>query len=270
MVIIMDIKTVLDTREKIEANKTILLKTREKMKKDNTIICYYKDDMLIDCNGYVCSESIALRELMLYGDFDEDFKNKIFNLLIIYGKTFDNDYDDFYEALKIVSDVICYEIDWIAISTFCIDKSYILEIAIREILLEYWQDYEIPTERYNEIIYSHNQKYSTYEKLMHHYKCLHNKNLDWNKYEIENKYQIELTYKDLKIISLNARDSGGHMDCFGYAHDITTMNCIHAFISDKYNLQMDDYYTFEDEELENVCQEVFQFLLLEEFYITLY
>ena len=255
--------------------KTILDKTRDKMKADGTIICHHKDDILVDCNGNVCPESIALRELMIYGDFDEDFKSKIFSLLMFYSQTFENDYDNFYDALKIVNDVSYYEIDWVESSKILLqvlhfDQTYILDIAIREILLERWQDYEIPTEKYDEIIYSHKKSNNTYKRLMYHYKCLHDKNLDWNDFDKGHKYEIELTYKDLKIISLNARDSGGQMDCFGYAHDGTTMNCIHAFISYKYDIPLDDYYRFEDEELEKVCEEVFQFLLLGEFYITLY
>ena len=255
--------------------ETILNKTKEKMKEDGTIICHHKDDILVDCNGNVCPESIALRELMIYGNFDEDFKSKIFSLLIFYSQTFENDYDRFYDALEIVNDVCYYEIDWvesskILLQVLCFDQTYILDIAIKTILLERWQDYEIPTEKYDEIIYSHKKSNNTYERLMYHYKCLHDKNLDWNDFDKGNKYEIELTYKDLKIISLNARDSGGQMDCFGYAHDGTTMNCIHSFISYKYDIPLDDYYHFEDEELENVCEEVFQFLLLDEFYITLY
>lgn len=256
--------------------KTILNKTREKMKEDGTIICHHKDDILVDCNGNVCPESIALRELMIYGDFDEDFKNKIFRLLMIYSKTFDNDYDEFYDALRIVNDVCYYEVDWVESSklllqVLCFDQTYILDIAIQTILLERWQDYEIPTEQYNDISYSHRKKINTYDRLMYHYECLHNKNLDWNDFDEGYKYEIELTYKDLKTISLHARDSGGHMDCFGYAHDGTTMNCIHAYISNKYNIPLNEYYSFEDEELEDVCQEIFDYcLLLGEFYITLY
>lgn len=255
---------------------TILQKTREKMKADNTIICHHKDDILVDCNGYVCPESIALRELMIYGTFDEDFKNKIFNLLMIYSQTLEGDYDQFYDALKIVNDVEYSEVDWVESSKILLqilhfDQTYILDIAIKEILLERWEDYEIPTEKYDEIIYSHKKRFTnTYERLMYHYECLHDKSLDWNDIDEGYKYEIELTYKDLKTISLNARDSGGHVDCFGYAHDGTTMNCIHAFISNKYNIPYDEYYNFENEELESVCEEVFQLLLFGEFYITLY
>lgn len=257
--------------------KTILEKTREKMKEDNTIICHDKHDILVDCNGYVCPESIALRELMIYGEFDEALKSKIFSLLMFYSQSLENDYDNFYDALKIVNDVENSEIDWvesskILLQVLCFNQSYILEIAIKQILLERWKDYEIPTERYDEIVYSHKTPFvSTYERLMYHYKCLHDKSLDWDDIGEGYKYDIELTYKDLKIISLNARDSGGHMDCFGYAHDGTTMNCIHAFISNKYNIPLGEYYDFEDEELEDVCQEIFDYcLLLGEFYITMY
>ena len=76
---------------------------------------------------------------------------------------------------------------------------------------------------YDEIIYEHKSNNNDIcERLKHHYKCLKNPSLEWNMKN--DKYDISLTYKDMKIICLMARDSGGNLDCFSFAHDGTTRN----------------------------------------------
>ncbi len=256
--------------------KEILKITEKKIIEDDTIICY-GNSVLEDCNKFVCKESIALRELMIYGDFPESFKQNVFRLLNIYGRCLDHDYDNFFEGLNILNNISpLNDRDWIEAGKFllypmCYEESSILEIGIQEILLTNWQDYNIPTNKYDDIILSHkNIEIDACTRLKHHYKALYNNNIDWNIKEKNYKYEIDITYKDLKTIALQARDSGGHLDCFGYAHDGTTNNCIRMFLSKKFNIPYECGYDINDEELESLANDILQYLPLGEFYIEIY
>ena len=220
---------------KIKSINEILKYTEDKMLQDKTITCH-GDTILDDCDNWVCKESIALRELMLYGNFDEQTKRDIKSLLDYYVKALDGDDEYLFYAIKIIKKYI----------------PYILELGIKETLLDLWQDYDIPSDTYGDIAYMHeNVLDDTCERLRYHYKCLHNRSLDWNAPE-KCFYQVYATNQDIKTIALKARDSGGHFDVFGYAEDEITMNCINDFISEQTGVNTDNCHDFIAPDLEHL------------------
>ena len=223
----------------------ILEQTRQKIIEDGTIICY-NEDPLSDCYGVVSPESIALRELMLYGEFSKEEKDDLLALLQYYSATLEDDLDAYFDGSAIVKKFLP-NMDFYSGGEFLRDVlgwkvSEVMEVYIRLVLLEIWRDYEIPSDKYDDIVYSQtNKEPSNFEKLMHNYKCLHNNDLEWDKPNTTFNYEIVVTYKELKTIAFDARDSGSKGDCFGYAHSIIISNIINEFIIRKLGLTGYDY-----------------------------
>lgn len=263
----------------MQITQTIEKTIQDKMKKDDTILCYGKN-LLSDCNDYVSSSSIALREVIIYSDIDLKIKEHIQAVLYNYGLLLDCNNDDAF-------DKICYHIGQLLgeHNATIIKKAYesdetldSIETMIELLLIEYYQDYTIPTEKYDTIMYQ-NKIYNTCDKLKHHYKCLKNPSLDWNKYE--NNIELTLTYKDVKKIILESRDSGGHLDCFGYAHDGTTANCITAFVGNQLGIEYEfgcgfngfiDIDKKQAEKLFNICEDIWSIVIahMHEYLVELY
>ena len=250
----------------------ILEYVKYKMVMDKTITCY-GETILNDCDNRVCKESIALRELILYGDFDKQTKSDISSLLNYYVQVLDNDDEHLSDAMEIIKKYIPY-INWeegmrFLAEAMSMDYTVILELGIKEILLDLWQDYEIPSDEYGDITYMHESVLDdTCDRLRYHYKCLHDRSMDWNAPE-KCFYQVYATNQDIKTIALRARDSGGHIDVFGYAHHGTTMNCINDFISEQTGINTDTAYDFiapdlkHLEELGRIAEEIFSLVVNE-------
>ena len=205
--------------------ETILMKIQQ----DNTITI---GNGVTDCNKMVCPESIALRELIIYSNLTEQTKKHIQSILIAYGEMFDinNTKEKLYSIKTDIQKLIEYDFNNISDN----NAIQIMENIIIPILLnKYYQDFKIPTHQYDEIVYQHN-----------------------------NNFHITVTYKDIKTIVLQARDSGGYLDCFGYAHDGTTMNCVTSFVGDKLHLKYDGYFNFinlnekETKEINEICEDL--------------
>lgn len=241
----------------------IIKKTKEKMKKDDTILIR-TDNKLSDMNDMVSEEAIALRELILYGDFDKKFKTDVISLLAYYSSLLEQDDDRYDDMLKIFEEYMS-DINWIEGSKFCrkcgMHKTDVIEMGISKLLLRYWQDYTIPTEKYDKIVYSHiNEPVELCDIIKHHYKCLHNNSLDWDLKSKKYDYEIEVTYKDIKRIILLARDSGGHLDFYGDCHIHTTLNCIASYLSKKLNLPLFECWDLDDmsDEINQISDDIYK------------
>lgn len=245
---------------------------QRQIEKDNTITI---GDGITDCNGRVSEDSIALRELMIYSNLDKEVKEKIQTVLLNYGMMFEDEEERLYDCKEIIGELLddsiektiwAYQYDLLNIFKPTITPIQIMEKVIEKILIKYYQNYNIPTENYDIIVYEHKSTNNPCDRLKHHYECLHNPSLEWNKLD-GNKYDITVTYKDIKVMILQARDSGGNIDCFGYAHDGTTMNTVVHFVSEKLNIEH-KYFTFdyaditeeEKQELEKICEEIYDII----------
>lgn len=240
--------------------KEILEKTEKKLIADNT-----DTPIKSDFNDCVDATAIALRELMIYGDFPQETKKSIQFILSRYGLAFENDFSHFQRAVECVQK-LCPYINWKEGVQFmsyplCMHEIKMFEIMIQEVLLQYWQDYTIPTSNYDDIEYMHiNVKTSPCDSYKHHYKCLYDKSLEWDTLEKEYEYEIVVTGKEIKEMALLARDSGGNLDYAGDAHIGTTMNVVCGFMEDKLDLPYEWQWTkeYEDnEELEQIMEEIY-------------
>ena len=217
--------------------KDIIEETKQLMMKDDTITCY-GDTIMTDCNNRVSPSSIALRELCIYGDIDNS--EQIQEALIGYGAHLDDHYISKYN-IDALFDLLSFSED--DIKLFKQQKLFSMEELanklIDEILLHYWRRYTIPTTQYHETVFEYN--FDKPNNLNTHY----------------------VSYKDVKKLILQARDSGGHLDCFGYVCDNTLRNCIHDFIANQVNVQTTDYcrITTNNEQLTDqlheICEELF-------------
>ncbi len=254
---------------------------QRQIEKDNTITI---GDGITDCNGRVSEDSIALRELMIYSNLDEEVKEKIQTILLNYGMMFEAEEERLYNCREEIKELLddsidktlwAYEFDLLNIFKPTIKPISVMEKIISTILKKYYQPFIIPINKYDNIVYN---KTNTCDKLKHHYKCLKDTSLKWDKY---NKYELTVTYKDIKTIILQARDSGGNMDCFGYAHDGTTENCIVAYVGDILNVEYELGYGWkgfknttdqQQKELENICEDLWNIVLsyMSDFYVSIY
>ena len=247
----------------------IVQDTKEQIQEDNTIRCTGHNNIMTDCNQNVSASSIALRELILYSNLDKDIKNNIQTLLQDYGMMFEAEYERLFENIStikaLLDEDIANQIEAMEKNNFLFNEIEIMEKVIDKILLKYYYPYSINKDEYDEIVYNHTIENDICDILKHHYKCLHNPNLKWN--QIENnkqyQYQFNLTYKDIKTIVLWARDSGGNLDCFGFCHDGTTMNCVVAYIGEKLGIEHNYRYNFinldqaQQDEIGIICDEVY-------------
>ena len=220
--------------------KDIIEETKQLMMKDDTITCY-GDTIMTDCNNRVSPSSIALRELCIYGDIDNS--EQIQEALIGYGTHLDDHYisNEAMCNIDALFDLLNFSED--DIKLFKQQKLFNMEglanKLIDEILLHYWRRYTIPTTQYHEIVFEYN--FDEPNNLNTHY----------------------VSYKDIKKLILQARDSGGHLDCFGYICDNTLRNCIHDFIANQVNVETTYYcrITTDNEALTDtlheICEELF-------------
>lgn len=265
----------MNNSEKIEKIEEILQKTEKKLIADNT-----DTPIKSDYNDCVDATAIALRELMIYGDFSSDIKNKMKSILITYGSLFNHDYTNFEQSIE-DAELLMPDINWAEGIKFmkhplCINDKDIFELIIKEILLRYWQDYIIPSSTYDRIEYSHvNEEINACDSFKHHYKCLKDKSLNWNDLNQKYEYELEITEKEIKEMALNARDSGGNSDYAGYAHIGTTMNVVCCFLEDKFDLdyewQWEDKYE-DAKELHQMADEIYDIVCsaMGEYMIELY
>lgn len=219
--------------------KDIIEETKQLMMKDDTITCY-GDTIMTDCNNRVSPSSIALRELCIYGDIDNS--EQIQEALIRYGTHLDNHYISKYN-IDALFDLLNFSEDNIKLfkqqTLFSMEE--VANKLIDEILLHYWRRYTIPTTQYHKIVFEYNLNEPTNNPFDTYY----------------------VSYKDVKKLILQARDSGGHLDCFGYICDNTLRNCIHDFIANQVNVQTTDYcrITTNNEQLTDqlheICEELF-------------
>lgn len=269
----------------------IINNTKEQIQEDNTIRCTGHNNVMTDCNQSVSASSIALRELILYSNLDENIKNNIQTLLQDYGMMFEAEYERLFENIPTIKallneDIVnqiealdCFLVK-IPSNNFLFNEIDIMEKVIDKILLKYYRPYSIDKDEYDEIVYNHTSENDICDILKHHYRCLHNPNLKWNQIENNKKYQYQfnLTYKDIKTIVLWARDSGGNLDCFGFCHDGTTMNCVIAYIGEKLGIEYDYHYNFinidqaQQDEIDIICDEVYSIVCeyMEEFRCSIY
>ena len=218
--------------------KDIIEETKQLMMKDDTITCY-GNTIMTDCNNRVSPSAIALRELCIYGDIDNS--EQIQEALIRYGTHLDDHYISKYN-IDALFDLLNFSEDDIKLfkqqTLFSMEE--VANKLIDEILLHYWRRYTIPTTQYHEIVFEYsfdkpNNPFDTYY----------------------------VSYKDVKKIILQARDSGGHLDCFGYICDNTLRNCIHDFIANQVNVQTTDYCRIITnneqltDQLHEICEELF-------------
>lgn len=251
----------------------IAIETKKKMRKDGRAI-YSKDGRLTDLNENVCEAAIILRELIMYCDWFDDegtaeenalIRNQIQALLSDYGLLLDGVGDRFdTEIIWTIEQLLDKEYAqgiMFAWKELGHNEDFLVEKALKKILIKYYRDYEIPTDKYDNIVYEHIGVYDICDTLKHHYKCLHNPKLKWDN---SNQYDIQITFKEMKDIILEARDSGGHLDFAGDCHDGTTINCIVSFLGDKYNIAYNDYYQFcnidekRNQELEIITEEIYR------------
>lgn len=219
--------------------KDIIEETKQLMMKDDTITCY-GDTIMTDCNNHVSPSSIALRELCIYGDIDNS--EQIQEALIRYGTHLDDHYISKYN-IDALFDLLNFSEDDIKLfkqqTLFSMEE--VANKLIDEILLHYWRKYTIPTTQYHKIVFEYNLNEPTNNPFDTYY----------------------VSYKDVKKLILQARDSGGHLDCFGYICDNTLRNCIHDFIANQVNVQTTDYcrITTDNEQLTDqlheICEELF-------------
>lgn len=219
--------------------KDIIEETKQLMIKDDTITCY-GDTIMTDCNNRVSPSSIALRELCIYGDIDNS--EQIQEALIRYGTHLDDHYISKYN-IDALFDLLNFSEDDIKLfkqqTLFSMEE--VANKLIDEILLHYWRRYTIPTTQYHKIVFEYNLNEPTNNPFDTYY----------------------VSYKDVKKLILQARDSGGHLDCFGYICDNTLRNCIHDFIANQVNVQTTDYcrITTDNEQLTDqlheICEELF-------------
>lgn len=211
--------------------------TEEMIKEDATIICYGQT-VMTDCNDNVSASSIALRELVTYSNIDKNIKDKIYSILTNYGMMFENEYervfDVLYEIKLLLGDKIAIQVGEMKTNNYLFDEIDIMEKIIDKVLLKYWQEYTIPTEKYNQIVY------------------------------INDKNNIKMTYKDVKRVIFQARDSGGNIDCFGFANQNTMMNCIKAFVNEKVKIT-------NEKEFEQICEDIYDTIIeYQDFDIEIY
>lgn len=219
--------------------KDIIEETKQLMMKDDTITCY-GDTIMTDCNNRVSPSSIALRELCMYGDIDNS--EQIQEALMRYGTHLDDHYISKYN-IDALFDLLNFSEDDIKLfkqqTLFSMEE--VANKLIDEILLHYWRRYTIPTTQYHKIVFEYNLNEPTNNPFDTYY----------------------VSYKDVKKLILQARDSGGHLDCFGYICDNTLRNCIHDFIANQVNVQTTDYcrITTNNEQLTDqlheICEELF-------------
>ena len=249
--------------------RKIIQSTKEQIQEDGTIRCTGHNNVMTDLNENVSASSIALREFMLYSNLDKDIKNNIQTLLQDYGMMFEAEYERLFENIStikaLLDEDIANQIEAMEKNNFLFNEIEIMEKVIDKILLKYYYSYNINKDEYDEIVYNHTLENDICDILKHHYKCLHNPNLKWNQIENNKKYQYQfnLTYKDIKTIVLWARDSGGNLDCFGFCHDGTTMNCVVAYIGEKLGIEHNYRYNFinldqaQQDEIGIICDEVY-------------
>lgn len=219
--------------------KDIIEETKQLMMKDDTITCY-GDTIMTDCNNRVSPSSIALRELCIYGDIDNS--EQIQEALIRYGTHLDDHYISKYN-IDALFDLLSFSEDDIKLfkqqTLFSMEE--VANKLIDEILLHYWRRYTIPTTQYHKIVFEYNLNEPTNNPFDTYY----------------------VSYKDVKKLILQARDSGGHLDCFGYICDNTLRNCIHDFIANQVNVQTTDYCRIITnneqltDQLHEICEELF-------------
>lgn len=256
--------------------KEIINEVKQQMKDDECTELIIRDFKLTDCNSNVSQASICLREYLIYSNNEsEEDKDTIQALLIGYGYMFDGDYSHLDQCkdiiLQLLGDEYIQKI--ICAQEIGFNDLEIIEKSIENILLKFYKPYTIPKDKYNTIIFSHrNQSTDACATLKHHYKCLHNPSLDWNLKQTNYQFEFDVTYKDIKAIILHARDSGGHLDCFGYAHDGTTGNCIRAFLGNKFNIPYECGYPIDNEELEMVAEDLYDIVkyYVDDFYVSIY
>ena len=207
--------------------------------------------------------SLELRDYIIYSDIDEKIKQAIQKVLCTYGDMEGDSYykQDLYAITDCIEELLGSNVANIInalnkddILNIDIDERIVTLNIINAIYDRYYRPYEIEDDNLDFIIYEH--KTSVCEQLKHHYKCLYDSSLKWD--VSNNQYNITATAKDVKDIILQARDSGGEMDWFGYAHDGTTMNCVRDFIIKKLKLNHDCMYDFDDEELNNIAEEIYE------------
>lgn len=239
--------------------KKIIQKTEQLIKEDDTITCY-GNTVMNDCNNRVSPSSIALRELCIYGNLKKEDSSIILDTLIKYGNYLDNDcidadvnniLDNFSNLLHIDK----YDIDFFEKQT---PIKEIINKLIDEILVYYWKEYTIPTQKYHKIVFRYTLPSSTgntFDVYMQHLKQFKNNCI------LNTLYLV--SYRDIKKIILQARDSGGHLDCFGYVNSDTLRNSIHTFISNQTNTKLDDYCRIETnnkqltDQLYEICEKLF-------------
>ena len=236
--------------------------TKKKMIEDDTIQCY-GDTIMTDCNNKVSPSSIALRELIIYSKLPTTIKDAIHNILVEYGMMLEGELErlfdiDMLESIqKLLNNDIAQHIKSIKYDNKLFNEIEIVERVIEDVLYQYYTSYSIPTEHYNDIAYEYEHN-NICKQLAHHYKCLKDPSLDWDMQDVS-KYNIQVTYKELKTLALSSRDSGGNMDCFGYAHLDTIENTVRYFVSEKLDIPLNQYgYDFQDpnKELETIVNEL--------------
>ena len=219
----------------------IIEETKQLMLKDNTITCY-GDTIMTDCNNRVTPSAIALRELCIYGDLEIDDTNQIQDALIRYGNNLADHYehDESKYNIEALFDLLRFSEDDIKMfnQQTLFNREEIANKLIDEILLHYWKRYDIPTEKYHQIVFQYN-------------------------FEENNTFDtVYVSYKDVKKLILQARDSGGYLDCFGYICDNTLRNCIHVFIANQIGVQTNDYCRIQTDneqltdQLYEVCEQL--------------
>ena len=250
--------------------KKIIQETQNKIKEDNTIAI---GQNMTDCNKRVIQSAIALRELIIYSDIDEDDKDIIQDILNNYGMMFENEEERLYtlteEIAYLLGDDYTTTINAIKtdpLNIFTHNNIEIMEKIIRKILIKFYRPYSIPTTEYDKIMYKHSTDIC--DTIRQHHKSLRNPLAKWDAYD---KYDITVNYRDIKIILLEARDSGGNMDCFNFAHYDTLMNCVVSFVGEKLNIEYELGYGFynsfknitneQKDELYNICEDIYSIAL---------